>query len=74
MTLAVDIGGYIEKEKGNWRTEFFAEGEAKGIAKGKAEERRKIAMRLLQQDLSVEQIVDATGLTVEEVRELCRRQ
>ena len=34
MTLAMDIGGYIEKEKVNWCTEFVAEGEAKGIAKG----------------------------------------
>ncbi len=47
-----------------------AEGKAEGIAEGKAESNRETAVRLLAMGLSVEQIAQATSLTVEEVEEL----
>ena len=62
MTLAMDIEDYIEREKVNWA--------ADGRAEGKAEERREIALRLLQDGLPVEQVARGTGLSVEEVMQL----
>ena len=70
MTLAMDIDDYIEKEKVNWSAESKAEGIEEGVVKGKAEERRDIALRMLQDGLSVEQVARVTGLPVEEVRQL----
>ena len=66
MTLAMDIDDYIEREKVNWTAEGEAKGEAKAI--------RDIAMRLFQRGVSAEQIAEDTGLSVEEVRELGRKQ
>ena len=63
MTLAMDIQMHIDREKGGW----IAEGEAKG----KAEASRDIALRMLQRGATVEQIADDTGLSVEDVRQLC---
>ena len=48
----------------------FIEGEAKGEAKGEAAKARAIAINLLKMDISVEQVVTATGLTHEEVEGL----
>ena len=42
----------------------------RGEAKGEAKASRNIALRLLQSGIAVEQIADATGLSVEEVRQL----
>ena len=66
MTLAMDIDDYIEREKVNWRTEYLAEGKAEAI--------RDIALRMLQRGATVEQVAEDTGLPVEEVRELSRKQ
>ena len=41
-----------------------------GIFKGKDEERRDIAQRLLQRGLPIDMIAEDTGLTVDQVREL----
>ena len=62
MTLAMDIQMHIDKEKGGWIVE--------GEARGKAEERREIALRMLQRGIPIEHIAEDTGLSVEDVRQL----
>ena len=62
MTLAMDIQMHIDREKDGW------------LAEGKAEERRDIALRMLNRGASVEQIAEDTGLTVEEIQGLCPNQ
>ena len=47
-----------------------AEGLAEGQAKGKAEEKTEIATNLLKKDYSIEEIVEITGLTKEEIEKL----
>ena len=66
MTLAMDIQRQIEKEKMNWWAEGKAEGET-----NKAIE---IALAMLQMNMSVDQTAKLTGLSVEQVQELHRKQ
>ena len=47
-----------------------AEGLAEGQAKGKAEGKTEIATNLLKKDYSIEEIVEITGLTKEEIEKL----
>ena len=46
------------------------EGQMEGKLEGQLQERRKIALNLLKQNLSLEMIATATGLTIEEVEEI----
>ena len=46
----------------------IAAGEAKGKAEGKVEERYQIAKKLLLKNMSIEEIADITGLSVDEIR------
>ena len=55
---------------GNTRAEGFAEGEAKGIMKGRAEEKYSIARSLKQMGMSDADIAKATGLTQKEIAAL----
>ena len=48
----------------------YVEGEKKGIAKGKAKEKIDTAYRLLSMGMSWSQIMQATGLTEEELKPL----
>ena len=48
----------------------YVEGEKKGIAKGMAKEKIDIAYRLLSMGMSWSQIMQATGLTEEELKPL----
>lgn len=48
----------------------MAEGLAEGQAKGKAEGKTEIATNLLKKDYSIEEIVEITGLTKEEIEKL----
>ena len=48
----------------------YVEGEEKGIAKGMAKEKIDIAYRLLSMGMSWSQIMQATGLTEEELKPL----
>ena len=48
----------------------YIEGEEKGIAKGMAKEKIDIAYRLLSMGMSWSQIMQATGLTEEELKPL----
>ena len=52
------------------RKEGIQEGKREGIQKGKQEEKNNIAKTLKQQGIPLETIVQATGLTKEEVEEL----
>ena len=52
------------------RTEGFAEGEAKGEARGKAEGIASTARRMLVRGVPLEQVVDFTGLSPDEVEAL----
>ncbi len=47
-----------------------AEGLAEGEAKGRAEEKRQNALKLLAKGMSIEDIMDVTGLTIEEIQAL----
>ena len=62
-------GSYVEgEEKGIAKGR--AEGMAKGIAKGMAKEKLDTAYRLLSMGMSWSQIMQATGLTEEELKPL----
>ena len=52
------------------KAEGLAEGEAKGRAEGRAEEKEENARRMKERGFSVEDIVEITGLTKEEVEGL----
>jgi predicted transposase/invertase (TIGR01784 family) len=47
-----------------------AEGRAEGKAEGKLEERRAIALKLLQQSIPLTVIAEATGFSIEQIRQL----
>ena len=51
-----------------------AEGEAIGLTKGKAEEKTAIAKRLLSMGLSVQNIVKATTLSIEQIEAIKAEQ
>jgi predicted transposase/invertase (TIGR01784 family) len=48
----------------------LAKGEALGIAKGKLEEKKEVARKLKAQNVALEVILAATGLTVDEIKHL----
>jgi predicted transposase/invertase (TIGR01784 family) len=48
------------------------EGEEKGRAEGRAEEKKKTALKLLEKGMSVADIAEITNLSVEEIRALAR--
>lgn len=52
------------------REEGRAEGLEKGLEKGRAEESRSIALRLLEMGLTIEQVAQATTLSIEEINQL----
>ena len=62
-------GSYVEGEK-KGIAKGRAEGMAKGIAKGIAKEKIDTAYRLLSMGMSWSQIMQATGLTEEELKPL----
>ena len=66
-------GSYVEGEKkgiAKGRAEGMAKGIAKGMAKGMAKEKLDTAYRLLSMGMSWSQIMQATGLTEEELKPL----
>ena len=52
------------------RDEGYTEGRADGISEGKNEERITIARNLLSLDIPTPQIMQATGLTEDEINKL----
>jgi predicted transposase/invertase (TIGR01784 family) len=50
--------------------EGIAEGEARGISKGKAEEKNQIALKMLRSNIPVDAIAEFTGLTLKQIEKL----
>ena len=69
---------YERKGRLEGRAEGMAEGRAEGLLEGMAEGRRlqneEIVRRLASMGMSVEDISEATGMSVEDVRRLVRRR
>jgi predicted transposase/invertase (TIGR01784 family) len=55
-----------------WREETLQEGEARGEAKGKVEGKAEVAVNLFKNGMTVEQVVQMTGLSLEQVQRLTR--
>ena len=55
---------------GNARLEGHAEGRAEGRAEGKTEEKNTIALKMRQAGLPIEQIMQFTGLSEENIKSL----
>ncbi|MCC5629941.1 hypothetical protein LC613_18615 [Nostoc sphaeroides CHAB 2801] len=47
---------------------------AEGLAEGRAEEVRRVAMNLLKEGMSIEIVSKVTGLTVEQVQQLSSQE
>ena len=60
----------LSNAKAEGKAEGRAEGKAEGRAEGKAEEKRAIAMNLLAQNVSLDVIAQATGLSIEDIKKL----
>lgn len=50
--------------------QLIKEGMEKGMEKGRLEEKKNVARKLLSVGLTIEQIVEATDLSIEEIMEL----
>ena len=59
-----------EDELRMWKNTYLLEGEKKGIVKGKKKGIKEIAKNMLQKSFSIQDIIDATGLTKEEIMRL----
>lgn len=70
MSQEFDLLEAEEKGRVEGKAEGIAEGKAEGIAEGRVEEKQKIAQSLKNMGLSVEQIQEATGLSVETIKNL----
>ena len=57
-----------ESARRKGHAEGHAEGRVEGEAKGRTEEKKEVACRLLKLGMSLEHIVQSTGLTLEEIR------
>lgn len=68
MRTAKEEGLAEGLEKG--RTRGIAEGMERGIAQGRSEERTELARKLKQKNMPVEEIMELTGLTREEMETL----
>lgn len=86
MGMLEEIEAGCIKDKGNrlmrtvkigfegWQEKGFKKGMAKGEAKGKAEGKAEVALRLLEEGISIEVICRTTGLKQGEVKQLKRKQ
>ena len=61
-------GMYWAKEEG--KEEGIKEGKKEGIKQGKEENKKEIARKLIKMKLSIEQIMEATGLAKEQIKRL----
>ena len=64
------VGQMIDKELEETRNKGFLEGLLKGQLEGKLEEKKETARKMLSKGMSVEEIVELTGLPIEEVKKL----
>lgn len=60
----------MKRERAEGHVEGRAEGLAEGRAEGRAEEKYSIAANLLTMGMSAEQVAQATGLTIDEIKTL----
>jgi hypothetical protein len=75
MTIAQELERRgREKGRDEGREEGVKKGREEGVKKGREETARTVARNLLDRDLSVELIVETTGLTREQVTELQREK
>ena len=74
MTTEADYIAYMEEQISDARAEWLAEGKAEGLAEGIAEGEAKaqlaIARKMKALSLPEDQIAAATGLSIEEIRQL----
>jgi predicted transposase/invertase (TIGR01784 family) len=50
--------------------EILLEGKAEGLAKGKAEEKNQIALKMLRSNMAIDLIAEFTGLTLKQIQKL----
>ena len=60
----------LAEGKAKGKNEGLAEGKAKGLAEGKAEGKAEIAINLLKKNYPIDEIVEITGLSKEEIEKL----
>ena len=60
----------MQTERQYARTEGHAEGHAEGLAEGKAEEKKSMAKNLKSLGVDIDTIVQASGLSKEEIEKL----
>ena len=70
MTTEADYIAYMEEQISDARDEWLAEGKAEGLAEGEAKAQLAIAINLKSLSLPEDQIAAATGLSIEEIRQL----
>jgi predicted transposase/invertase (TIGR01784 family) len=63
-----------ERGKSEGKAEGLAEGKAEGLAEGEIRKAKETAINLLSMGLSLEQIAKATGLSVEDVRNISSKK
>ena len=64
------MSGFADSLLRKTRTESEARGEARGKAEGKTEEKNAIALKMRQAGLPIEQIMQFTGLSEENIKSL----
>ena len=67
--LSREFSARVEGER-RGRKEGLEEGERKGLEKGRKEERLALARNLLKMGFQIERIVEATGLSADEIQSL----
>ena len=60
----------LAEGKAKGKNEGLAEGKAKGLAEGKVEGKAEIAINLLKKNYPIDEIVEITGLSKEEIEKL----
>ena len=76
LSQRIDEAVCIARKNEEWRSEYMKEllhdddVREEGRAEGRAEEKKAIALSLLAQNVAPEIIVQATGLSIEEIKKL----
>ena len=55
------------------KAEGLAEGRAEGLAEGEARANREIARKMLAKEMPVQDIAELTGISVSELKNLCKQ-
>ncbi len=54
------------------RQEGIAEGRQEGIAEGRQEGRQEVALKLIEKNMTIQEVCEITGLSEEEVHQICK--